>query len=302
MYSLDFNLALGAGNTGLTLEAVIVDTTGTPVGAAITTGFAEIGGGNYLWHATAIPDGHRGGVTFQVSPAGAIKAFAAVNPEEVENPDVKTSTRSSHAAADIWAAGTRTLTSAAGPSAADVADAVWDEALAGHATVGSAGAALSDAGAGSLTAAEVWAHTPRTLTQTAAQVAAALAGSVITAHRGDTLSVSLTGLGSIANRDKLWWTVKARDNDTDAEAVIQIEETAGLLRLNGAAGTAGQGSLVVDDEDAGDVTITLAAAATAALRPWDGYSYDVQQLVGTVVETLTEESFAVTADQTRSVS
>ena len=32
------------------------------------------------------------------------------------------------------------------PSAAEIADAVWDEALAGHATVGSAGAALSAAG------------------------------------------------------------------------------------------------------------------------------------------------------------
>ncbi len=32
------------------------------------------------------------------------------------------------------------------PSAGDIADAVWDEAIAGHAGVGSAGAALSAAG------------------------------------------------------------------------------------------------------------------------------------------------------------
>ena len=36
---------------------------------------------------------------------------------------------------------------AAAPSAADVADAVWDEAIAGHAAVGSTGAALASAGA-----------------------------------------------------------------------------------------------------------------------------------------------------------
>lgn len=80
---------------------------------------------------------------------------------------------STHSAADVWAAGTRTLTSlsgltvdtvttltnlpaitanwltAAGTAAdfgAEIADAVWDELLAGHAGVGSAGAALSAAG------------------------------------------------------------------------------------------------------------------------------------------------------------
>jgi hypothetical protein len=40
------------------------------------------------------------------------------------------------------------LSAASAPSAADVADAVWDEALAGHAGVGSAGEALTAAGSG----------------------------------------------------------------------------------------------------------------------------------------------------------
>lgn len=47
--------------------------------------------------------------------------------------------------ADIWAYATRTLTSGAAPSAAENAAAVWDEALAGHNTAGSAGAGLSAA-------------------------------------------------------------------------------------------------------------------------------------------------------------
>lgn len=46
---------------------------------------------------------------------------------------------------DIWSYVTRTLTSGAAPSAAENAAAVWDEALAGHNTAGSAGAALSAA-------------------------------------------------------------------------------------------------------------------------------------------------------------
>lgn len=48
---------------------------------------------------------------------------------------------------DIWSHGTRTLTADPGDSAATIADAVWDELLSGHTTAGSAGKALSDAGA-----------------------------------------------------------------------------------------------------------------------------------------------------------
>jgi hypothetical protein len=49
------------------------------------------------------------------------------------------------AAAAVWAAVARTLTSGAAPSADAVADAVWDELIAGHAGAGSTGAALSAA-------------------------------------------------------------------------------------------------------------------------------------------------------------
>lgn len=92
-YTLDFNLALGAGNAGLTLAAQLLDTTGANVGSAVTTGFFEVGGGNYLWHYAAFPDGHRGGVKFSTSPGGVLKAFAAINPQDAENLDIKVSTR-----------------------------------------------------------------------------------------------------------------------------------------------------------------------------------------------------------------
>lgn len=47
---------------------------------------------------------------------------------------------------DIWSHGTRTLTANPGDSAATIADAVWDEALSGHIATGSAGEALAGAG------------------------------------------------------------------------------------------------------------------------------------------------------------
>lgn len=84
-YTLNFGIALGASQTGLTLEAQIVDNVGANVGAAITTGFTEIGLGNYLWSsANAIPNDQRGGIKFQISPGGALKAFVGLNPEEAE--------------------------------------------------------------------------------------------------------------------------------------------------------------------------------------------------------------------------
>lgn len=82
---------------------------------------------------------------------------------------------STHSAADVWAVGTRTLTGIgdagiasqgsidalpAAPAASVVADAVWDELLAGHVIAGSASAALSlvDVAVSTrATAAAVWA-------------------------------------------------------------------------------------------------------------------------------------------------
>ncbi len=46
---------------------------------------------------------------------------------------------STHSAADVWAAGTRTLTASSDPTAAAIADAVWDEARSGHTTAGTYG-------------------------------------------------------------------------------------------------------------------------------------------------------------------
>lgn len=148
---------------------------------------------------------------------------------------------------------------------------------------------------------DVWGHTPRTLTQTAAEVQAALEGSRITIHRGDDLSVSLTGLGSLASRTHLWFTVKRDKSDVDTAAIIQITEGEGLKRLNGAEGTAGNGSLTVDDEDAGNITIVLKAVETAKLRRANLH-YDVQVLISGVISTRTESRCNIAVDVTRATS
>ncbi len=160
-----------------------------------------------------------------------------------------------------------------------------------------------NAGSGS-SAEEIWEYASRTLTQSAASVAATVAGSTITAIRGDTLSAALTGLGALTNYSKLWFTVKSDEADTDATAQVQIELAGGLLYINGvAATTAANGSITINDESTGDVTILLKAPETAKLSP-GSYYYDIQILrsTGILVSTLTSGMFVVAADVTRATS
>lgn len=109
-YTSVFALALGSGYTGLSdLRAQLVDSGGSDVGAAVSTGFIEIGNGFYSWVAS-IPDGHRGGAKFysNASPTTYL-AFGAINPEELENANAKTDTRATAATAAA-AIGGRILT------------------------------------------------------------------------------------------------------------------------------------------------------------------------------------------------
>lgn len=102
-YTLDIAVILGSPKTGLSdLRAQLVDTAGSNVGSAVSTGFVEIGtSGSYLWHYASFPDGHRGGVKFYSAAASStILAFTAINPEEAENTDAKTSTRASQTSLD----------------------------------------------------------------------------------------------------------------------------------------------------------------------------------------------------------
>ena len=151
--------------------------------------------------------------------------------------------------------------------------------------------------------AAIKAKTDLITTGTTLTLATAVSGSTITAHRGDTLSAALENIGALTNYSKLWFTVKRDYDDADTAAVIQIEKTGGLLYLNGAVGTAGNGSLTINDEATGDVTIVLNASETAKLSPGN-YQYDIQILrsAGTPVSTLTYGEFVVAADVTKATA
>jgi hypothetical protein len=170
-------------------------------------------------------------------------------------------------AAAVWAVGTRTLTS------------------------------------GGFAAADVWAYATRTLTQSAAQVTAIVQGSDITVRRGDTWSITLTGLGNISSRTKLYFTVKASTDSPDTAALLKVEEGVGLQILNGSSSvTAGDAGITVNSAVTGSITITLTAAKSATLPEREDYFYDVQMVTSSGVTTLTDGTFEVEADVTRATS
>jgi hypothetical protein len=179
----------------------------------------------------------------------------------------------------------------------DVAGAEWRDLLVIIQTVSTQ---LDD-----LAPEDMWAHTPRTLTQSAAVIASTVAGSIITFHRGDSFSADLTGLGDISGRTKLWFTVKAGQEHADTLSIVQIEESAGLLYLNGADASArsSNGAITVTDAVAGDITITLDEVETDDLVPVRSLYYDVQMLTAAgAIRTLTAQVAKITADVTRAVS
>jgi hypothetical protein len=84
-YTNSISLALGSSKAGLSLRAQLFDTAGANVGSAVSSGFVEIGQGNYIWTYSSFPDAFRGGVKFyDVAVPAIVLAATAINPEEIE--------------------------------------------------------------------------------------------------------------------------------------------------------------------------------------------------------------------------
>lgn len=173
--------------------------------------------------------------------------------------------------------------------------------LTGDNTTDSLEAVRDNQGSSGATAQQVWAYATRTLTQTAAQIAAIVSGSAITLHRGETLSISLTGIGALTGRAKLWFTAKSGTPDPDSAALIKIEESAGLQIIDGAvAATAANGSITVTDAAAGDLTIVLTPVESAKLPPVTSGVWDIQMRDGSGnITTKVSGTLVVNADVTR---
>jgi hypothetical protein len=166
-------------------------------------------------------------------------------------------------------------------------------------------------GTAGLTAADLWGYVPRTLTVTATEVAnSILELGKITFHRGDAISLSITGLGDISDYVTLWFTVKLKDQDqTDAQSALQIVKTTGtggpgLLYINGTApGSSANGAIVVNNPTTGAITITLKPVESLKLPIGARFAYDIQILrTNGDIGTLGQGNAEITLDYTRATS
>lgn len=83
-YRVTVSVNLGLGETGVVLNAQLIDTSGSNVGSLITTGFVEVGNGTYLWDYSLVPDDFRGGVVFTDSGTSEVVSIMSLSPEDVE--------------------------------------------------------------------------------------------------------------------------------------------------------------------------------------------------------------------------
>jgi hypothetical protein len=265
--------------------------------AASQPDYAPLLANNY----TAPPDA----AALQTAAEAALAAYAAATGQEV-----------SAAAADILiGVGTPlqaddarldTITGAAEELAPLIEGGAFTEA----ALANSPGAAGSDPETIRNT---VWGNSSgvRNLTNPSSSVDAEPAVGTIALRQGDRWTHSITGLGPLAGRVRLYFTLKTSPTiNDDSAALIQIEEADGLLCLQGSQITGvdqAQGSITVDDEGAGNITLSLWPAATALLtpsRPNAIMYYDVKivRTANTDAATLDAGTGTITSAVTRAVS
>lgn len=198
---------------------------------------------------------------------------------------------------------------------AGIADAVWNEATADHATAGSTGAALAAAGAAADPLATVVpgdypagtagykiANIDNAVTSSNAVVIAAGDASTLNLRIADTYSQAFTSLGTVTGYAKIWFTVKTDRNHADSDALIQIDTTTGLITLNGETGTAANGSITVSDASAGNMTVLLDEAETAKLSERSMCHYNVKALVSGTVTTLAEGRINILNSTTKTIA
>jgi hypothetical protein len=90
-YTLTIDLVAPTALAGKNVTGFLIDTSGVEVVAPTQVGMVEIGFGMFQW-TTSIPDGFRGSVVFSdADNVNARYGVAAINPQETENTDVKTS-------------------------------------------------------------------------------------------------------------------------------------------------------------------------------------------------------------------
>ena len=138
------------------------------------------------------------------------------------------------------------------------------------------------------------------LTQTAAQITAAVSGSSITDIRGNTWDIDVASLTLDSN--KIQFTIKRELGDTDAESLLLVDTTTGLLYINGVAATLAQNADASLSYTGTTLTIAVDASITALL-PIGSWRYGIQSVTAAgVVSEPYGGTFVITADAVRATA
>ena len=298
----------GSGKTGLTVTADVweVQADGTAAEIVTAANATEIGDGLYRYRLVGASVDAQAEYIAVFKTAGTvdtahIPALWVIGKDWLERVDVASSTLATSAALAT--------------AQADLDDPTQYMAdVSGLATAAALATAQADldnpdqykadlTGISTLTAAQVWAHTTRTLTQSAASILAALEGSVISVYQYTTWSFSLTGLGDISARSKLYFTAKGNLDDGDSEdaTILQVEETDGLLMIGGEeASDPLMATLVVDNAALGNITVTVDDSVTGLENQHGLYDVKMVTAAGTT-QVLTISTFQIKSVVTKAV-
>ena len=128
--------------------------------------------------------------------------------------------------------------------------------------------------------------------------------TIQTEQRATTWTIEFEDLGAIAAGDTLYFTIKKRTTDADADALVKIERTIGLQVIAGdVAGTPGNGGINVTDIVDGDLAVTLQPVESAKLASRPNAFYDIKLVtVAGVVSVLRADRFNITSVTTEAVA
>jgi len=174
-------------------------------------------------------------------------------------------------------------------------DQIWNELTATHTTVGSFAKAITDIlqDTGTdipalITALGAWQAT---------NVTTAVSSGSITDIRGSSWSIPITDLTLDTNKQQ--FVIKRNVQDADTAALLFVDSATGLIYINGAAGTAGDATLVYAGTT---LTLTVKPGATAQL-PVGTFHYGIQSVTAAgAVEEPYGGIFTISGDYVRAIT
>jgi len=186
---------------------------------------------------------------------------------------------------------------------------VWDALVADQDAEGSLGQLIADYLDAAISSRATPSDVAVSLAVSATEAAAVASGTAAIKPYHDWSQAFLsTVTADLASATKIWTVGKAdRDNNTDAEALFFIEEAEGLTVLAQAAcASTGLGALAISGSSGDwEITVTLSAAATAALVQWrhkKGMTMSIKALVNGKTVDVWEGTLTISSATARAYS